>query len=287
MKGSVLGGLLLLSVTILGQEKSLSWKISGNGLMEPSYLYGTMHTQDKRVFEFKEGVMQAFKTVDVYVMEVVVDLADQFKLMGLMMMKGDTTLKDLLTKGQYDSVSNYFKDSLGQSLVMMQGMLPMLTAQLIELKDLGSEQELALDLYFSKLAEEQGKEVKGLETAEEQIKALNALSYEDQANALYEAVRGKYEGEVDHTLDQLLAAYLQGDLEKMLDLMKEDPLGDEEAQAIFEEHLLLKRNRVMVGRLIPMITDQSAFIAVGAAHLGGKQGIIAMLRQLGYTVEVL
>lgn len=279
--------LLWCTLTGNSQEKSLAWKITGNGLEKPSYLYGTMHTQDKRVFKFKQSVMDAFKSTEVYVMEINADLSDQFALMGLMMMEGDTSLNDLLTKNQYDSVARYFKDSLGQPITMFNNMLPMLTAQMIEMKDLGTEEEMALDLYFSKLAKEQGKKVKGLETAEEQIKALNAMSYREQAEALYESVKGKYEGKTDATMDQLLELYLLGDLEGMLSLVKDDSLGDEELQKTFEEHLLLKRNRVMTGRMLPIIKEQSAFIAVGAAHLGGDFGIISMLRQLGFTVEPL
>lgn len=280
---------LLASIATIGQttQKSLAWKIFGNGLTQPSYLYGTMHTQDKRAFSFQEGVMEAFEKSDVYVMEVNMGIADQFALMGMMMMDGDTSLSDLLTKNQYDTVALYFKDSLGQSLSLFNGMLPILTAQTIELKDLGQEQELPLDMYFAELAKDKGKDVKGLETAEEQIKALNSISYEDQATALYESVIKRYKGEKDNVMEKLVSLYVQGDLEGMLSLATEESMGSEKGQKDFENNLLLKRNRVMTQRMLKIINKESAFVAVGAAHLGGEEGIISMLRILGYTVEPL
>lgn len=281
--------LSIVSLTSIAQttQKSLAWKISGNGLEKESYLYGTMHTQDKRVFEFKTGVLEAHKKADVYVMEVNMGIADQFAIMGMMVMDGDTTLEDLLSKSQYDSISKFFKDSVGQSLSLFNSMMPILTAQTIDLKDLGSDEELALDLYFAELAKDQGKEVIGLETAEEQIKALKAVSYKDQAESLYESVKNKYEGKVDNTIDDMVDLYVNGDLEGMLAMTHEDGLSTEKAQADFENSLILKRNRVMTQRLVKVIKEQSAFIAVGAAHLGGKNGIITMLRIMGYTVEPL
>lgn len=279
--------LVTLSSIAQTTQKSLAWKISGNGLSEASYLYGTMHTQDQRAFDFKKGVLEAHKKADVYVMEVNMDLADQFSIMGMMVMDGDTTLEDLLSKTQYDSVAKFFEDSVGQSLSLFNSMMPILTAQTIDLMDLGTDQDLALDLYLAELAKKQGKEIKGLETAEEQINALKAVSYRDQAESLYESVKNKYEGKVDHTIDDMVELYVQGDLEGMLALTHEEPLSSEKAQADFENNLILKRNRVMTQRLVKIIKENSAFIAVGAAHLGGQNGIITMLRIMGYTVEPL
>jgi uncharacterized protein YbaP (TraB family) len=279
----------LIVLTGIGQtsQKSLAWKISGNGLEKPSYLYGTMHTQDKRVFDFQEGVLEAHKASDVYVMEVNMDLADQFAIMGMMMMDGDTTLESLLTPAQYDSVAQFFEDSVGQSLALFNSMMPILTAQTIEFMNLGHEEKLALDLHFADLATAQGKEVIGLETAEEQVQALKAISYQDQADALYELVRDKYDGVEDNMLEDLVDLYVQGDLEGMLALTAEESMSSEEAQLEFENSLILKRNRVMTQRMEKIIKEQSAFVAVGAAHLGGENGIITMLRILGYTVEPL
>ncbi|CAG5080588.1 TraB/GumN family protein [Parvicella tangerina] len=281
------GSALVFSAVGQTTQKSLAWKITGNGLEKPSYLYGTMHTQDQRAFEFKDGVLDAHKSTEVYVMEVNMDLADQFAIMDMMMMKGDTTLEDLLSKSQYDSVALYFNDSLGQPLSMFKSMMPILTAQTIELQNLSAEQDLALDLYFADLAKEQGKEVIGLETAEEQVAALSAVSYKDQALALYEMVKNKYAGKKDNTINDLVDLYVQGDLEGMLALTSEESMTSEKAQTTFEDNLILKRNRVMTQRMTKVIHEKSAFVAVGAAHLGGENGIITMLRILGYTVEPL
>lgn len=289
MKNLITLLLIVSSLSSVAQttQKSLAWRISGNGLTEDSYLYGTMHTQDQRAFDFKKGVLKSLEEVDVFVMEVNMGVADQFAVMGMMVMDDGLTLEDLLPKTQYDSVALFFKDSLGQSLALFNNMMPIITAQAIELGSLGKDQELALDLYFAELAKEQGKEVLGLETAEEQIKALKSMSYKDQAESLYRMVKDKYEGKVDNTINDMVDLYVKGDLEGMLEMASEEPLNSEEAQTAFENNLILKRNRTMTQRLVKIIHVQSAFIAVGAAHLGGENGIITMLRIMGYTVEPL
>lgn len=282
-----IGLFAVVSVSAQTTQKSLAWKITGNGLKETSYLYGTMHTQDQRVFNFKDGVLEAHKEAEVYVMEVDMGLMDQFSVMGMMIMEGDTTLKELLTKSQYDSVFNYFNDSLGQPLTLFNTMMPIFTAQIIELQDLGSDQEMALDLYFADLAKDQGKVVIGLETAEEQMNALKAVSNKDQAAFLYELVKSKYEGTEDNTMKDLVELYVQGDLEGMLSITSQESMSSSKAQEDFENNLIVKRNRIMTSRMIKIIHKQSAFAAVGAAHLGGRDGIITLLRDQGYIVEPL
>lgn len=286
-----IGLILALFVVLSGfsqtTEKSLAWKISGNGLKQTSYLYGTMHTQDQRVFDFKPGVIDALNASDVYVMEVNMDIVDQFSIFTLMMMEGDTTLEELLTKKQYDSVATYFSDSLGQSLQLFGTMMPLMTAQVLQLKDLNSDQDLPLDLYFADLAKKDEKEVLGLETVEEQIKALKSVSNKDQAIYLYQMVKEKYEGNESASMKELVELYVKGDLEGMLELTTQESMTSEKADADFENNLIVKRNRIMTKRLTKIIKYRSAFIAVGAAHLGGKDGIITLLRELGYTVEPL
>ena len=83
------------------KEKSLFWEISGNELNHSSFLYGTMHVQDERVFDFKEGVLEALGSSSVYAMELNMDSVNQMSVMNLMWMQDDISIKDLLSKKQY------------------------------------------------------------------------------------------------------------------------------------------------------------------------------------------
>ncbi len=288
MKTSIFIKILLIGIPFLSfaqtKEKSLFWEISGNGLDKSSYLYGTMHVQDQRVFNFKQGVLEAFDSSKIYAMEINPDSMNNIEVMNKMLMKNETSLEDLLKKKSYKKIDQYFKDSLGQSLFLYNKMLPIFTSQLIATREMSLDQEEALDLYFAKKAKNQNKKVVGLEKIEEQLDAMDAIPYKYQAEMLLKSVEDAYANIEDETMQELFDYYVAGDLENLLKLSNQNT-EDEEMEALFEKLLITNRNKVMVDRLIPYIQEEKTFIAVGAAHLGGKHGVIQLLRNLGYTVE--
>ena len=275
---------MLSQIVGYGQEKynSLFWEISGNGLKNNSYLYGTMHTQDERAFQFKEGVIDAFNQAEIYAMELNVDSVNQGALLSKLIMDSSYSLKTLLTADEYAVVSNFFKDSLGQPLFMFEKMQPLFTAQMVTLRDLEAQQTDALDIYFFKEAKKQKKQTIGLEKTIEQIDAFSAIPYELQAKGLVDAVTdyGK-EGTLD--MDDMIKYYAEGNLDKLLEMTTKDE-EDEELSKIFNDIFLVKRNYNMADRAEPYIKEGSTFIAVGAAHLPGEDGVIELLRRKGYKV---
>jgi len=276
--------ILVINTPVFAQKEynSLFWEISGNGLTEPSYLYGTMHTQDSRVFHFKEGVIEAFNSSDTYAMELNLDSINQCELMTSLIMDSTYSLKTLLSKKEYQLVETFFIDSLGQALFLFNKMQPMFTAQMISTRDLQKQQEEALDFHFFKKAKEQTKKIVGLETMLEQVQAFSSISYEEQAKGLVKAVK-EYGKEASVSMDEIMEYYIKGDLNKLLEIT-ESTEEDEEISKVFIEEFLLKRNYNMADRAVPLITKGSTFIAVGAAHLPGEEGVIELLRKKGYTV---
>jgi len=277
-------GIILFQLAAIGQEKynSLFWEISGNGLSVPSYLYGTMHTQDDRVFQFKEGVMDAFNKADIYAMELNIDSVDQVALLSKLIMDSTYSLKTLLTKEEYKLVSDFFRDSLGQPLFMFEKMQPLFTTQMVSLRDLEAQQDEALDIYFFKEAKQQKKQTIGLEKTIEQIDAFSAIPYEMQAEGLVDAVKN-YGKEEELDMDTMMKYYVEGNLDELLKMTTESE-EDEEMAEIFNDVFLVKRNHNMANRAEPFIKKGSTFIAVGAAHLPGEEGVIELLRKKGYTV---
>src|SRR5437016_2212553 len=96
--------ILLFSFHCSGQGNSLLWRISGKNLQHPSYLYGTMHSSDSRVFHFADSVLPLFEQCEAFAMEVVLDENTQATIMQNVFMEKGSTLKALLTQPQYDSV---------------------------------------------------------------------------------------------------------------------------------------------------------------------------------------
>ena len=276
--------ILLSQIVACAQEKynSLFWEISGNGLTEHSYLYGTMHTQDDRAFQFKDGVMEAFNQAEIYAMELNMDSVDQEGLLSKLIMDSVYSLKTLLTANEYKIVSDFFRDSLGQPLFMFEKMQPLFTSQMVTLRDLDAQQTDALDIYFFKEAKKQKKQTIGLEKTIEQIDAFSAIPYEMQAKSLVDAVKD-YGKEEDLDMDTMIKYYVEGNLDKLLEMTTKDE-DHEEISKIFNDIFLVKRNYNMADRAEPYIKKGSSFIAIGAAHLPGKEGVIELLRKKGYKV---
>jgi len=272
----------------------LLWEISGNGLADTSHLYGTMHVQDKRVFDFNPNVLPAFDSASILALELNMDSVNPLRVMGSMLMDSSIIIADLLSEKDYSVVKAYIEDSLGMPIMLMEHLQPLFISSLIEARSLNAEMGEALDMYFFKRGKKQEMRIVGLENADEQINAFNSISYRDQATGLLMAIEsiGKDNGEM--STEQLLNAYLAGDLDKLVDLAKQeeespsekkkDAKDTSEADETFEKVFLVDRNVKMADRLIPLIRNHSVFVGVGAAHLPGPDGIIELLRAKGYTV---
>lgn len=266
--------------------QSLCWKISGNGLEKTSYLYGTFHSQDQRVFDFKEGVIEAFNEADIYAMELNIDSIDRGKMMTAMIMDSNKTLKNLLSVEDYEMVNTFFIDSIGMSLFMFNKMQPFMTTQMIVTKGLNKENALALDMHWFKEAKKQEKQLVGLETMIEQINVFKSISVEQQAEELVKSVKEYGNNDVTD-INKMVEIYQSGDLDQLMEVMNEYAEDSPIESTQFNETFLYARNINMANRVIQYLEKGSVFMAVGAAHLPGEKGVIELLRAKGYLVEVL
>ncbi len=285
----ILSILLLSALSSGAQEyKSLFWSISGNNLKDTSYLYGTMHVQDKRVFNFRDGVMAAFDSADILALELNMDSVNPLKIMMQMTMDSSITLEDLLPDKKYQVVKSYVEDSLQLPMIMLSRLQPMFVATFVEGKSMNQEMDDALDMYFFKRAKSANKTISGLEEAGEQISAFNSIPYRDQANDLYDLINNRDEDDGIETMsmDSVVKAYLAEDLEKLLEFTRSEYEADDESER-FIQVFLTDRNIRMVSRMEPLLKKGSVFIGVGAAHLPMDIGIIELLRAKGYKVEPL
>lgn len=264
--------------------QGLLWEIYGNGLTDTSYLYGTMHIQDERVFQFQEGVEKAFDRSVIFAMELNMDSVNTLELMSELIMESPHRLDSLLSEKEYEIVNQYFKDSLGIGLLIFNKMQPIYTSQMVSLKKMNKDSAEALDIYLFNKAKEQNKIVVGLEFMEEQINAFKSIPYDIQAKELFNAVEDAINGE-DQQIDGLIDYYVKGDLDRLLALTLESEFSDNEINTIFQKVFLVNRNHKMADRSEKYIKEGSTFIAIGAAHLPGPEGVIENLRKKGYTVK--
>ncbi|WP_205501434.1 TraB/GumN family protein [Rufibacter psychrotolerans] len=252
------------------------WKVSGKGI-KTSYLYGTFHLVPKDQFVLPSKVKQKLVKSETAVFEV--DL-DSPKLSNLLSkhMRMSQPIETLMTKQDYNLLSQFVKDSLERSLQHFRYVKPGYLGQmLLYPKLLGYDPE-SYDLALLNLAKKWYKSIYVLETPEEQVALFDKTTLELQTSQLLNSV--KQFDQQRKTMQKMLALYQQEDLDGLYALITSQ---DEAAET--QALLLDERNKKWLTPLVDMMQKSPAFIAVGAAHLPGEGGLIQLLREQGYKVE--
>lgn len=274
-------------ITALAQKNdagnTLLWKISGNGLKKPSYLFGTIHMLCKDDAILSDSLKNIISKVNEVYFEV--DLDNMFEMLGVlgkMKMRGDTTLQDLLSEADYEKVKDYF-ESKGSMLPfsMLETYKPMLAASTLQQGGLPCENTAMMEQEIMQEAKHYNKPIRGLESMGYQASVLDSIPYKLQAEQLVSYIDNAIKGGAeDKEFSEMMDAYKNQDLKKLEEmLLKSDP-----SIANYTDILLYNRNRNWVDKLKGLLPEKSLLIAVGAGHLPGKEGCIDLLRKAGFKV---
>jgi uncharacterized protein YbaP (TraB family) len=213
----------LLSIFVLNasaQYQSLCWQISGNGLKASSYIFGTMHVSDKRVFNFGDKTTQAFAGSKAYAMELDPEKAMSLSTLTKMMMTGSNTISKLIPDSDYHFLDSIVTLTSGVGMVMFDKMEPIIVSAILDEFGMGvsnadtANMEEEMDLYFYKKAQKAKKKVIGIETVDEQISALHALDYKEQADLLIQSIEDLKKGTENSDAD-LMKYYLAQNLDSL------------------------------------------------------------------------
>lgn len=263
----------------LAQGNALLWEISGNGLKDTSYLFGTIHIRDKRVFDLGDSTYYAIKRTRALYGELnLQDKAEMKKHASELMMPSGTTLESLLSAQDYKLVKKYCKKHIGIYALLINKIRPIYISAVISEDLLPKEEKKPLDLYLQDYAAKLGNTVGGIETFEEQLAVVNIISLQEQADMLVDQINNI--DEEKKLMEHMLQLYLSESLDQLEALVEEDTLSQE-----FNEAVLDARNKVMLARMEIQMNLQPTFFAVGAAHLAGEKGLVFLLRKQGYIVR--
>ncbi|WP_316785758.1 TraB/GumN family protein [Pedobacter frigiditerrae] len=278
-------GFLSFSLSANAQKKiaenTLLWEISGNGLAKPSYLFGTYHFADKGFVDTMKVVNEKLAAADMVVGELIIDKELAVKLMPYMILKNNS-LDKLLDVSDYKLVDDYLK-SLGKYELKMFNMFSPMAVQTMIIQMTSpttfTETNPAIDQYFQDYGKANNKEVIGLETLEEQAQILFGSSLERQKEVLVKYVKEaeKNKTESQKLYDDYISQNVKA-IEKRFS--KLDDFTPEE-----NDRLLKNRNVKWVEKLPSLMQNKSLFIAIGAGHLVGKDGLIKGFQAKGYTVK--
>lgn len=266
---------LLIPVLTIAQDKGLLWSIRGPEGQQ-SFLYGTIHIQQEEVFRYGTAVDSCLKLSDKFLPELILDSIQPMQMMMLMALPPDSTIAMALSEEEYAKANACALEKGGAELSAFPGVKPFfIMAQWMQ-KELPQDRPYPLDVYLLGKARELGLKTQALEKLEEQLDAIQSLSLRDQALMLSQFC----DETEDDNMEDLVQKYLDGDLQAFAQMMK-DPLFPEG----FEEAFLTKRNHTMHDRILTYSQNEVCFFAVGAAHLSGPEGLIALLRKSGYRLE--
>lgn len=270
------------SFKIQKDGNTLLWKVSGNGLKKPSFLFGTFHLLCKDDIHFSDQLKKAIKQCDEVYMEM--DMDDPSMLLGSMLymnMKDGKKLEDLYTPEEYERVQHYFADTLKMPLMLLQSAKPYFLVALLYPKMMDCNSPVGVETELVKMAKEDGKEIRGLETLQFQASVFDSIPYEWQAKELLKNIDSfaVYKDE----FDRMLAFYKDQQLDSLKEMINKSEFGSDK----YSDLLLNNRNKNWTAQLKEIMKKTSVFVAVGAGHLVGDSGIINLLRKEGYKVEPL
>lgn len=232
--------------TIQG-DNELLWEISGNGLKEKSYLYGSLHSNDKRLFRLSDSTYFAMEKSSAIVLET-----DIFSLFE----EWDTRQEDV--KLLYDNQGRPYtgSDKATKTIYGNEDGMPQF-----------------LDAYFLEYCYNAGKKFYALETVEDQLDVIDEWAQPEMGKLGYNAQA--------YAQEKMIEFYLKGDITSLDKMMR----ANLSLFPGMYEDIIIGRNQVMAKGIDSLVKKNTVFCAVGAGHLSGEAGLITLLRKKGYRLR--
>lgn len=271
----------LVETTVTGPDKfkqGLLWEVSRAGT-DPGYVFGTIHVDDEAILDLPDEVINSLRRSRHFVMETVPSPEETVMFSTSMFFTDGTRLDQLLPRDLFDRTTGILRNyDLTPEIVA--AMKPWAAYVVMSYPaDMG----VVLDLKLMEIAEENGAAVSGLETLKEQMDIFNEMDLEDQARILADVVC--HYDLVAADLKQMKSLYLKRDLAGLYIYGQRYSFEDDSVYDEMSERLVSDRNRLMAERIDRMLGKGAVFIAIGAMHLPGDDGVLNLLEQAGYRVR--
>ncbi len=259
-------------------DKTLLWRISGNGLTKPSYLFGTIHMICPGDYLWTNAMKQSLAACNKVCFEMDMDdpsiLAEAST--GMMDTSGKS-LRDYFTAEEYARLRQFVLDSVGMDLSMLQMMKPIVLQTLFLTKAVDCSFPVSYEANIMDEARKTSKEIIGLETMKDQLDVLHNISDDSAAEMVMQMADSFTESKREFT--RMLASYKNQDLPALYEQVKASKELGEDLGVFLDD-----RNAKWIPRMMRQMSSGPIFFAVGAAHLYGSPGVINLLRKQGYTV---
>lgn len=258
-------------------NQGLLWQIS-RGDRIYGYVFGTIHVDDPDILDLPAEVARRLDDSTRYVMEMVPADDDLQTFSQAMFFQDGQRLDQLLSPDTYTRtlaiLENY---SMSPEVATL--LKPWAAFMLMSYPD---NMQTVLDMSLLERARRNGAAISGLETIDEQIDIFSHMSLSDQTRILTDTVC-HYEN-TGEDFSMMKSLYRARDLEALANYGQRYRFEDNSAYDAIHARLIVERNRRMVDRLEPLLGEGVVFVAVGAMHLPGDQGILNLLEKRDFTL---
>lgn len=261
-------------------SKGLLWRVQKVGMVD-SFVFGTMHITDSRVTKLSPKVEEAFMQSKILCTEISFDQASLQNAAAALFLQEGKSLKAIVGDNLYEKTASLLeKKSIPRNAV--DRLKPWAAMMLMILPN---DQKLPLDILLYQTALQRGSDVCGLESISEQTGVMDNFPIKSQVLMLKDTVENY--AKIPDMLEKMIKFYLTGDLAKLMDIEIQEATTSEmrNLKAEFVNKVLIARNHIMADRMEPQFKKGSTFIAIGALHLFGKEGVPSLLEQRGYKVN--
>jgi len=276
--------LLLLSMASYCQQsdsKTLLWRISGRGLQKPSYLYGTMHLNDKRLFKFGDSVYNAIEQSEGLAIEVNPDEMAAYTINKLFdQLENSKKLQDILKEADFKKYSTAMAKKFNKPAneITAADIVKEKNKWMNDYMEKG-EMPTFVDAYMYNIARRQGKWLGGIEDITDQAGLLEDMVDKSDIDYLLAGDATGNTSAINRSMDKMIELYTNQDLEGI------EAFTNDQSSPEKKDRILTKRNLKMARRIDSLINLRTMFLAIGAAHLPGDSGVIYLLRKRGFMVD--
>lgn len=258
------------------QEQSLLWEIRNKDSQLPSYIFGTMHVKDYRAFIFQDVITEYIDKCKIFATEFDLRERSQLNDPEISRIPGNRNLEELIGKRKFERLKRILRKSFSIDLDQLKDILPLFIINMLTEKILVSTSTIPLDTFLWQYAENTHRDLRGVETFAEQLITLAKIPIDYQVKNLISI--GKNPKQFRRQINGLIYQYVNGDIHSLFKKSKKS-LGKQ------RKLLLYDRNKLMAKRIHLLVQDQTSFVAIGAAHLSGKKGVLRLLKSRGFKLK--
>lgn len=253
------------------------WQLQSRAFPDrSSYLFGSMHVRDKRAFIYLDLVKSILDNCSNFYAEIAISEYLYSKSDSLFLLPDGMTIQDFVKANAYAKMHKQLKKSFNIDLIQVDRFLPMAVTNLLAEKSLNCEMENSVDNTVWDLAKNRGLVCDGLESLEEQTNLLKTIPISFQVKQLMKISKNIKKFRQQQI--KLVTYYSMGDYKKLYHEGKRS-LGK------YRKVMLYKRNERMTNRIVQEISKDTCFFMIGAGHIYGDKGVIALLKRNNIRVS--